>query len=148
MSHHPDGPVHVTLPMPPDYRYSYSGSALPFPSEESSFDPAQPGMTMTATGNTIDLPPNTLFPNHYYIGGRFSAPRALLTYRSGGKDVRELARIDGVPRVPGRSLTPATRILASTRPGPVTTQEMMLRAQGMPWSACLQVSRVPGDPSE
>lgn len=141
LTHLPDGRVEVTVPMPPDYRFSFSGSGLPFPSESAAFEPSQvQAVAMTASGATITLPPSTREPNHYYLHGRYISPRARAVYTSGGETIDEMLPISGVRRVPGRSLTPAPRLLASTRPGPVVTQESLIRSTAMPSAPCLEKS--------
>lgn len=133
----PDDVVKVVLPMPPDFRYSFSGSALPFSSENAAFDPAQPPIYVHPNAHTLMLPRSTRTPNFYYLNGVYSAPRALLEYTSSGQRVQEFQTIHGVNPVPGRTLTPAPRILASTRPAPVVTQEALIRGNAMPWVKCL-----------
>jgi len=136
LSKPPDGQVALTLPMPPDYRFSFSGSALPFPSETAAFDNARTFLT-TSSGNIVHIPDTMAEPNYYYLNGRYSAPRARASYTCGGVPVQEMRSIVGVRRVPGRSLTAAPRTLASTRPGPVLTQETLIRATAMPSAPCL-----------
>ena len=141
LTHLPDGRVEVTVPMPPDYRFSFSGSGLPFASEVAAFEPSQVhAIAMAATGSTIALPPSIREPNYYYRNGVYSSPRARAVYTSGGKAIDEMLPISGVRRVPGRSLTPAPRLLASTRPGPVVTQESLIRSTAMPSAPCLEKS--------
>lgn len=138
--------VEITLPMPPDYRFSFSGSALPFPTETDAFDPAQPSIDVypsPSDGSVVVLPSDTPHPNHYYRDGTFGPPRARVKYTAiGGYTVDEFAQISGVRRVPGRSLTPGPRLLASTRNLPVTSQETILRSNAMPWVTCLPRSGV------
>ena len=71
-----DGVVFVTMPMPADYRTSFSGSALPFPREDMAF-------STRSSPNRKSLPertPGTLgsqtlhlesehIPNWYYRNG-------------------------------------------------------------------------------
>ena len=138
LSKPPDGQVALTLPMPPDYRFSFSGSALPFPSEAAAFDTTRANTIMTtATGKQVHIPDTVADPNFYYLNGKYSAPRARASYTCGGVPVVEMRTIVGVRRVPGRSLTAASRVLSSTRHGPVLTQETLIRTTAMPSAPCL-----------
>ena len=126
--------------MPPDYKFSFSGSALPFASEEAAFNPSQDAITVSTDGTAsvyVSLPPNTAHPNYYYIDGTYSAPRALVQYTSNTQSVVELVTLHDVMRVVGRSLTPTPRMYASSRHGPVVTQESLLRSNAMPGVSCL-----------
>ena len=134
------GKVHVTLPMTPDYRFTFSGSALPFPTEEVAFHPAQPTRSYMATGHVIQLP-DVPMPNWYYRHGRLEPPRALVVYTHEGDAFEEMVVIQNVPRVPYKSLSPAPRVLASTRSCPVVTQETYLRSRAMPSRACFPTHR-------
>ena len=140
LSGHPVDVVKVTLPMPPDYKFSFSGSGLPFANEESAFNPSQVPVYLnleSGTPDTVVLPTLTPEPNFYYRGGAYVAPRARAQYVSGGNAVDEMVPIHGVRRIPSRSLTPAPRLFASSRAGPVVTQESMLRSTAMPSPLCL-----------
>jgi hypothetical protein len=131
-----DGTVSVVLPMPPDHRFTFSGSALPFPSENSAFEPSQAMAVITGVNRTrVDLD-GLAAPNWYYRGGRLAPPRARVQYRAHNKPVHELVVIQRAPRTPFRSLTPPLRRLESNRHHPVLSQEVHLRARGMPGHAC------------
>ena len=136
----PDSDVRVTLPMPPDFRFSFSGSALPFPNEESSFEPSQAPFIATNLAKkvqAIELNPKAYAaPNWYYLNGIYGPPRARLQYTSNSQPVDEMVPIVGVPRIPARSLTPMAQVFGTTRNAPVLTQETLLRAKGMSATTC------------
>lgn len=125
-----DDRVRVLVPMPPDYKYSFSGSALPFPTEEAAFSPGQLVIADEKNGR-VELN-NVRPPNWYYCNGAYGPPRACAQYYSHGRPVQEMLVVHGAPRVPGRSLTPIPKTYATTRDAPVTSQERLLLARAMP----------------
>ena len=141
----PDGGVvWVTIPATPDYRSTFSGSALPLPSEAAAFDPpsqvAKPfPVTMGGSGRVVDLSGEPQ-PSWYYRGGTLVPPRAIVDYArttaGGTREVSEMLTIENTPIVPFRSLTPFPRTVSSARACPVVTMETRLRASAMPGRAC------------
>lgn len=148
LSHVPDGVIKITLPMPPDHRFTFSGSALPFPSEDVAFKPSQSPLHVHADVDShrskiVTLPPDTPEPNYYYRDGAYSRPRARAVYLSNGRPVDDMCVLRGVRRVPGRSLTAVSRYFPrSVRDGPVVTQESLLRSRAMPWTPCRRLQDV------
>ena len=120
--------------MPPDFRTSFSGSALPFASESMAFNPSQRPIRLPAASN-LAIPPGVREPNFYYAHGAFTTPRARVRYTAAtGGRVTEMVPITGVRRVPGRTLTRVPRAsAASSRDAPVVTAETVLRASARPW---------------
>ena len=134
----PDGgTVSVVMPMPPDHRFTFSGSAMPFPTERSAFEPAQTRAVITGVTRTRVELDGFAVPNWYYRGGILAPPRACVQYHARSKPFDELVVIQRAPRTPFRSLTPPLRRLASNRHHPVLSQETHLRARAMPGHACL-----------
>jgi hypothetical protein len=140
LSQIPDGGrVRYRAAAPPDYRASYSGSALPFANTKQAFgNTPNSGEVIAKDGQTVQL--KLRYPNAYYagLGTVYIPPTVYVEYSSAGKLVREALRIsDGVPF---RTLTyPAY----NTRPRsscmfydagdlPVRSQEAILRASEYP----------------
>lgn len=125
--------------MPPDYRTSFSGSALPFATESMAFNPSQLPLHLPAphgvARTALVIPDHVREPNFYYVDGAFTAPRAKVRYTTvSGAVVTEMVPISGVRRTPGRSLTHIPRApSASSRAAPVITQEALIRQSAQPW---------------
>lgn len=139
LSRIPDtGLVDVTLPLPPDYRYSFSGSGLPTPNASAAFDPVQPSRRYRIPAGTkvVELDTLAQIPNWTYTCGSYGPPHAKCMYVSDQRRCSESVEIHNVPRIPFRSLTPRTKLYRSTRDMPVHTQERLLRARGMPGALC------------
>ena len=138
-----DGIVSVTMPMPADYRTSYSGSALTFPREDMAFSetslPKRNHLPTSAPGthsmSTLQLTSERV-PNWYYRNGIYGPPYAKVAYHVEGRLVKKMLEIHGVPRMPGRSLTAQHRFLTTSADPHVRTQEQTLRLRGMPGSMC------------
>ena len=71
---------------PPDYRTSYTGSALPFQNADIAFHNTPNKGEKVLRGNRFDV--DLLFPNSYYEGlGRYLIPPTLyVNYKSGGQE--------------------------------------------------------------
>jgi hypothetical protein len=126
----PAGPVELTLPMPPDFRSSFSGSAFPFPSEFVAFNPHQRSVMVEAElGRVVKVPETCRRPSWYYHDGIYGPPRAIVRYRTtSGASASELQQIENCPAVPWRALTRSKPSAPPLR-GPVVTQEAMLYAK-------------------
>lgn len=127
--------VELTLPSPPDFKASFSGSALPFPTERIAFDPAQPTVRARADGRVVRARADWVAPNWYYREGRLSPPRARASYVSGGARVVEMVDVRGAPRYPGRTLAPVAVEHSSTRRAPVADQHRLLWDRRATWPA-------------
>jgi len=88
---------------PPDYRASFSGSGLPFPSIESAFENTPNQGTLALNGNVGVL--KMFLPNSYYVdfNGTLVEPCVELYYSVGGSPRKVIVHIGD--RVPYRSLT-------------------------------------------
>jgi hypothetical protein len=97
------GLVRYIASSPPDYHYSYTGSALPFANPAQAFDQSpNKGEIQTFDGNfTVKL----LYPNSYYIGlgTVLVGPSLSLYYKSGGEEKVIVIKIAN--EVPFRLLT-------------------------------------------
>lgn len=98
-----DGILYYVAAAPPDYRASYSGSALPFNSMEQAFDntPNKGSLRLDGSGFVIPL----VFPNSYYIGlgTTFVPPTLYLRYMTSGQPKELTIKLsEGIPY---RSLT-------------------------------------------
>lgn len=93
-----DGYVRFFAASPPDYRYSFSGSGLPYASPEQAFEGTPNAGKVKVSGGMVDI--TLLHPNAYYVGlGTVYVPPSVhIWYISGG--VRKDASIkinDGIP---------------------------------------------------
>ena len=132
-----DGTVFVTLPMPPDYRTSFSGSALPFPREDIAFDVNSVSERyQLMPGDPVVHLSTRSVPNWYYRNGVYGPPFAKVVYMRAGHIVAKMMPISGVPRVPSKTLTPQYRLFSADRHGPVLTQEKAFRLRAMPGKMC------------
>lgn len=134
-----DGVIHYIAASPPDYRTSYTGSALPFASPQQAFQGTPNRGKVAVQGDSVVL--NLLYPNSFYIGlGTVIVPPTLyLYYRVGGKNKEMAVKLsDGVPY---RFLTYPMKF-TQPRDGahfyhgmhelPVRTQEQIFRDGGYP----------------
>jgi hypothetical protein len=140
LDHEPDdGVVYVELPGPADYRTTFSGSALPFPSEAIAFDGSgtRPTLERLPLGTSVLRLSANNIPNWYYRNGIYGPPFAKVVYASQGRVVRTMREIHDVPRTPSRSSTTKVRIMSTSYRAPVVTQEQALMSRAMPGSSCI-----------
>jgi hypothetical protein len=133
-----DGVVRYLAAAPPDFRASFSGSALPFASQKQALENTpNSGRMRVGARNSVDVP--LVFPNSYYVasGTVLVPPTLYVEYVSGG-EVRH-SSVEISEGVPYRKLTwPAKAGAARDSPAfydrdlPVRTQEQILRASGFP----------------
>ncbi len=93
-----DNIVYYIAASPPDYRFTYTGSALPFHSYQQAFqNTPNKGQIEVKNGEiSVDIQ----YPNTFYIGlGTVPIPPTLfLYYKSKGKQIERQIRLsDGVP---------------------------------------------------
>lgn len=137
-----DGLVMVTLPMPADYRTSFSGSGLPFPREDMAFGERSRAISFNlAPGSSIlQLNANRPAPNWYYRNGVYGPPHAKVAYRVDDNLVKRMLPILDVPKITGRSLTAVSKSYAAelrrSRDKVVETQYAALCRRGMPGKLC------------
>lgn len=138
----PDTEVRYIAASPPDHNGSFSGSGLPFASEEQAFDSTPTSGTLTiGVGGVYTV--RIMYPNSFYrhLGSDLVAPTLYIAYRSGGTPVTIESLLG--PAIPFRTLTyPAARHDVSfydrgshdeLHPDrDVRTQERILRESGYP----------------
>jgi hypothetical protein len=131
LSHEPVGSVELTLPMPPDFRTSFAGSAMPYPSEFEAFSPRQrtvlvePGLR-----RLVRVPVTCRRPNWYYRDGVYGPPRVIVHYTtSTGATATEMREINDCPNVPWRTLTRSDKTPIRRDDPVVVTQEAQLYAK-------------------
>jgi hypothetical protein len=130
-----DNQVRYVASAPPDYRYSFSGSALPFANPSQAFQNTPNKGLVYVTGNAIQL--KLLYPNSYYIGlgTLLIPPMVSLHYKSHGEE--KVINIQIQDQVPYRLLNyPKARINSTFYRGteclPTRTQEQILRDSAYP----------------
>jgi hypothetical protein len=138
-----DNKLHFMAAAPPDYRASYSGSALPFTSQLQAFDntPNRGIVKVSPTGEfTISL----MTPNAYYVGLTtvYVPPMLFLEYATPNGDRRNInIRLsDGIPYRsltwpgPGQNTTPRGNAMfyGTQFSLPVRSQEQILRDSAYP----------------
>jgi len=130
-----DDDMFYTAASPPDFRASYSGSALPFPSPEYAFaESSNSGVTKVHYGKfSIHLS----MPNSYYsgLGTVIVPPMLYLSFVQNGNPREISIKLDN--SVPFRTLTyPNQRTNAMFYDNvyglPVRSQEQVLRDSGYP----------------
>lgn len=120
---------------PPDYRVSFTGSALPFGNPESAFHSTPTvGVVSVSTSGGFQIP--IRIPNSYYerCGIAIVPPTLFLSYNSGGQERRARVRVGkGVPfrtlDHPGPGLDHTRHRTSATfyrTPLPVRSQEDIL----------------------
>lgn len=96
-----DGIVRFLAASPPDYRYNYSGSALPWANPTQAFqNTPNKGTVGEISGNGNMFSIKLLYPNSYYVGlGTVLVPPMLsLFYTSGGEEKTKNIQIaDSIP---------------------------------------------------
>lgn len=120
---------------PADYRYNFSGSALPFANPSQAFENTPNKGKITMSGNTFQV--KLLYPNSYYIGlGTVMVPPMLsLHYKSNGEE--KTLNIKIAESIPYRYLNhPESRVSPMFYHGTdeleVRTQEQILRESSYP----------------
>jgi hypothetical protein len=84
---------------PPDRRYSFSGSALPFPNPDQAFEGSKnKGKASYLNGKyyiTLDDVPNSFYTN---MGAELTPPSVFVSFKSNGQHLEYTLQIsDGVP---------------------------------------------------
>jgi hypothetical protein len=131
-----DGKVYYIAAAPADHRHSFSGSGLPFPSEEAAFQ-GTPNKGMITVREKVVHSLKLFLPNAYYsdFNGTLVNPYVLFQFTSGGQ-LRKV-KVDLGQAIPYRSLThPKKRqspmFYEKGWSLPVRTQEQVLRHSGYP----------------
>lgn len=121
---------------PPDYRATYTGSALPFASQAQAFDNTPNRGSVALIDNTFEI--RLIYPNSYYIGlGTVIVPPTVYIYYTTHEGQERQIPIQISDGVPYRTLTyPSIRkdamFYGSGWSLPVRTQENILRDSGYP----------------
>lgn len=105
-----DDVLYFVAPNPPDYRTSYSGSALPFHNENQAFENTPNKGKVVFKKNKASF--GIKYPNSYYknIGNIQVLPHVDLIYKISGKEYIFSYKLSENP-IPYRSLThPYTRL--------------------------------------
>ncbi len=126
---------------PPDYRSSYTGSALPFANEQMAFDETpNKGQVNIQPGNSFSI--KIVYPNSYYaaLGTVIIPPTLYITY----KDISNAETTVGIPvskGIPYRLLTYPMQFTKARKDCmfydggwelPVRTQEQILLGAAYP----------------
>lgn len=133
--------IYYIASAPPDYRATYTGSGLPFATQEQAFDNSPNFGKVVLTDNTFDI--RLMFPNSYYVGlGTVIVPPTLyIQYVSAITKEKRNITIKLSDGIPYRMLSyPIEHTRARTdamfyKDGwemPVRTQEQILRDSGYP----------------
>lgn len=135
----PDGKVEYIASAPPDYRLSFSGSALPFATPEQALDNTPNTGTITTSGAQLMIP--LLYPNSFYVDSHLVHPTVFLRYKTMSGRLAQVAVKIG-ESVPFRTLYhPSSRdrswydgvsFYEKTQELPVTTQERVLLNSAYP----------------
>jgi hypothetical protein len=132
----PDGgEVKYVAAAPPDYRTSFSGSALPFTDAQHAFYNT-PNRGTAQLNDDGELQIRLVTPNSYYVGmGSVRVPPTVhLTYRVNGESRTSSVQVSA--GVPFRSLTYPKQRSSATFYAPeaklVRSQESILRASAFP----------------
>lgn len=127
-----DGKVDYIASAPPDYRASFSGSALPFASQAQALEDTPNTGTITGVsepGARVTIP--LLYPNSFYVGSHLVHPTVFLRYKISNKRHAHIAVKIG-ESVPFRTLYPPSAwydgasYYEKKHEPPVTTQERVL----------------------
>jgi len=104
--------VSYLAPQSPDYRQSYTGSAMPFSDAEIAFQNSNNKGSFVPTKNYFSI--NMNYPNSYYshLGTRLIPPHVILTIEFGYKKYREIVKLDDTApfRLLSYQSTPKPRI--------------------------------------
>lgn len=85
---------------PPDFRDSYMGSGLPFPTEDMAYDNTQNKGDVAVVGGKFEF--SIVYPNAYYINGGSTMVNPHVNIVVDGSDMFTVKL--GEPLVPNRSL--------------------------------------------
>ena len=89
---------------PPDFNYSFSGSALPFSSADQAFSNMVNVGTTNTIGNSFEF--KLFYPNSYYVGlGSVLVPPQVYIKICNGDSVSNVQVINLGPPMPSRTLT-------------------------------------------
>lgn len=136
-----DGVVHYLAASPPDYRYNYSGSALPWANPIQAFqNTPNKGSVGEINGNSFSI--QLLHPNSYYIGlGTILVPPMIsLFYKSGGEEKTRSIKIGNsipyrhltYPKSSSYNRTNGPLFYNGTSSLPIRTQEQILYSSSYP----------------
>lgn len=135
-----DNKVHYVAANPPDYRATYTGSALPFAHQQQAFENTPNKGVATLFQNACEI--YLMYPNSYYVGlGTVMVPPTLYLEYFTWNGVKRNVSIPISQGVPYRMLTyPMQFTKARKDPQfyedgwamPVRTQEQILRDSAYP----------------
>ena len=130
-----DGTAYYIAAAPPDYRSSFTGSAMPFvDSEQAFYNTPNRGSVRVREDGSFDV--HLVMPNSYYVGlGTVRVPPTLhVSYQVSGQRVQKAMQISR--GVPFRSLTyPNTRtspVFYASEAQYIRSQEQILHASSYP----------------
>ena len=131
-----DGSLDYIASAPPDYRMSFSGSALPFVSYEQAMQyTPNTGTLSVKRGEQLMIPLD--YPNSFYMGSHLVHPTVFIRYKTTSDKVVHAAVKIG-ESVPFRTLYPNTMwydgvsFYEKKYDGHVTTQEKVLQNSAYP----------------
>jgi hypothetical protein len=131
-----DGSIWYLAASPPDYRASFTGSALPFASPQQAFENT-PNAGQLDVGGDGRFSVSLLYPNSYYVdlGNALVPPTLYIMYTRKGLEVRKTVRVG--TGMPYRSLDhPFARkgpdFYAAPGAMHVRSQERILKDSGYP----------------
>lgn len=135
-----DNVLYFAAASPPDYRYTYTGSGLPFASEEQAFDNTPNVGRVTVNNGKFEI--QLMYPNSYMIGlGSVTVPPTLfLEYVDAVAGETRHVQVKLSEGIPYRMLTYPYKNCARkdamfySNHGclPVRSQEAILRSAGFP----------------
>ena len=125
--------IHFLAPNPPDYRQSFSGSALPFFSREQAFMNT-PNKITIKLGEDNKFKFNMLMPNTFYdnLGNEVVVPHIIMAYKKNGSIIEKIIKLDN--GITFRTLTYSDSRTLSRNPNnyyksflPIRSQEQILK---------------------
>jgi len=127
--------IQYLSPAPPDYRSSYSGSALPYANEEQAFENT-PNIGRVVLGKNNAFSFNISTPNRYHedFTNKVVAPYVIINYKKDGVDKNVMINLDE-SSIPYRSLSHSidrNELFYSNEELPIRTQEEILRDSKYP----------------
>jgi hypothetical protein len=135
--------IYYIASSPPDYRYSFPGSGLPFANAEDAFEgtPNKGVVQLNAGRFTVNLQ----YPNAFYehLGSKYVPPTLFVKYTVGGKQKEKSFKIsDGIPfrTLTYSPLRTGAEFYATQFHLPVRSQESILRSSGYP-----RINKMPAD---
>jgi len=146
----PNAKVLFWAPSPPDYRTSYSGSGLPFSSQEQAFENTPNTGAVSVQNGEFSF--KIKYPNSYYVGlgTVYMPPHVNIKVCDNNNNCCEVSSIklgDGIPfrmltypPPPGSAARCSPMFYMGRNRLPVRTQEQILRDSSYP-----QVNKMPGN---